>query len=143
MWQRLIDSGSLALYTGTPAAGQVRLWPVMAEVQISTNFEVDFDRNLAPTWGPTGGQKGVPESTFSNFTSLKIHLGAAMGPKALRDTKHIDFQSIFDRILIFFLSIFLICFSDLLFKLVGLACFVHWLLNQAQWRDCRRHLDNI
>ena len=57
----------------------------------------------------------------------------------------VDFWSIVDRLLV---DIILDpCFNprlsgwlDELFKLVGLACLVHWLLYQAQSRDCRRHL---
>ena len=46
--------------------------PSRYEVKNPTNFEVDFDRYLAPTWTPTWGSKGGPRTgpweSFSNLT---------------------------------------------------------------------------
>ena len=112
---------------------------------------------LIATWlqlGPQlGGQKRDPGSIFSNLTYFSDD--ETWGPLfitplwALRPSG-INFLSIFDQFLIDFCFMFdrfwtLVLnprLSGWLDELFGLVCLVHCLLHQAQWRNCRRHLDN-
>ena len=88
------------------------------KVKFLINLEVDF----VATWlqlGPQlGGQQRNIGSIFSNLTSIKIQLGAILGPEALWDRFLLDFGSICYRFLIDFLIVFLIgsCQIDPLFK---------------------------
>ena len=75
-------------------------------VKFLINLEVDFVAILLQLGPQLGWQKRYISSIFSNLISLKIHLGAILGPKALRDRFLIDFWSIFDQFVIDFWSIF-------------------------------------
>ena len=89
--------------------------PFRYGVKILMNLEVDFDATWLQLGPQLGGQKRDPGSIFSNLTSFEIHLGAILGPEALRDTKTTDSWSIFEWFLIDFLIVFLIgsCQIDL------------------------------
>ena len=87
------------------------------------NLEVDFDRNLAPTWAPTWGSKKGPRVDFLQLNTFfrwwksgpDFH-HAILGPKALWDRfVHrflIDFLYFFDWFLVDFWSILDPCFKS-------------------------------
>jgi len=87
--------------------------PFRYGVKILINLDVDFDRNLPPTWAPTWVSKKGPRLDFLelNIFFRWWNLGPAvhraiLGPKALWDRFLIDFWSNFDRFLIDFWTIF-------------------------------------
>ena len=85
--------------------------PSRHEIKILANFEVDFDRNLAPTWPPTWGPKKGPRVDFLELNKF-LHWWksgpdfhhAILGLKALWDRflndLLIDFWPVFDRFFI-------------------------------------------
>ena len=73
--------------------------PFRYGVKISMNLEVDFDRNLAPTWAPTWGAKKVHRFDFLEFNIAQNPSWGHLGPQG-------PLGSIFDRFLIDFLPIF-------------------------------------
>ena len=89
--------------------------PFRYGVQILMNLDVDFDRNLAPTWAPTRGSKKGPRLDFLELNIVRNPPWGHLGPRGPPGHQNYRFVIDFDRFLMDFLIDFLIgsCQIDL------------------------------